>query len=87
MKMKTKILDGIQYTTCILGITLNQMDDLLSIILSIVSIILCFISGGITIALKLKQMMADKKITKEELEDLKNTIEDVKGEIDERQHK
>lgn len=66
------------------------MDDLLSIILSGISIVLCLISGFLTIGLKIKHILSDGKITEEEIKDLKDTVDNVKKEIgdkDERQHK
>lgn len=79
--MKTKILDIIQWSSCIFGVTLNQLDDLLSITLGFISILFSILIGIVNIIIKIKEIKADGKITKEELEDLKSTINKTKEDI------
>lgn len=76
--MKTDLLDSAQYMTCILGVSLANMETILSLTLLVLSIILALIN----IVLKVIKALKDKKIDDNELKDIINDVEKLKEEID-----
>lgn len=71
-------LDVAHYLTLILGITLSEVETVLSIICLLLSIGF----GIFGIVLKYKKYIADGKLDKKEIEDLLKDVNELKDKID-----
>ena len=76
--MTEKITDLLTWGGCILGLTLQDVQALAAIICITISII----SSLINIIIKLKNALKDGKMTADELEDIKNVLDDLKHNIE-----
>lgn len=75
--MKTDLLDSIQYITCILGVSMANMEEILSMALLVLSIVLALIN----IILKLVNALKDGKLDKDEIKEITQDVEDLKDNI------
>lgn len=76
--MTEKITDLLTWGGCILGLTLQDVQALAAIICITISII----SSLINIIIKFKNALKDGKVTADELEDIKNELDDLKHNIE-----
>lgn len=76
--MSEKITDLLTWGGCILGLTLQDVQALAAIICIAISII----SSVINIIIKFKNALKDGKVTGDELEDIKNELDDLKHNIE-----
>lgn len=76
--MTEKITDLLTWCGCILGLTLQDVQALAAIICITISII----SSLINIIIKFKNALKDGKVTGDELEDIKNELDDLKHNIE-----
>lgn len=76
--MTEKITDLLTWGGCILGLTLQDVQALAAIICITISII----SSLINIVIKFKNALKDGKVTVDELEDIKNELDDLKHNIE-----
>lgn len=76
--MTEKITDLLTWGGCILGLTLQDVQALAAIICIAISII----SSIINIIIKFKNALKDGKVTGDELEDIKNELDDLKHNIE-----
>lgn len=76
--MNEKITDLLTWGGCILGLTLQDVQALAAIICITISII----SSLINIIIKFKNALKDGKVTADELEDIKNELDDLKHNIE-----
>ena len=77
MNKLANIFEGFNIGGFILGISLADIYSILGIISFLVSII----SGIVVIVLKIKNASADGKITKEEIEDIEKSIENLEDKL------
>ena len=88
--MKSKIVGGVIGTaisTMGMAISTEQLEQIVSIICSITGVIIVIITSLVVpLIKKIKKAKEDGVVTKEEMEDIKDTIvdgiEDVKGQIE-----
>lgn len=76
--MTEKITDLLTWGGCILGLTLQDVQALAAIICITISIV----SSLINIIIKFKNALKDGKMTADELEDIKNELDDLKHNIE-----
>ena len=76
--MTEKITDLLTWGGCILGLTLQDVQALAAIICIAISII----SSIVNIVIKFKNALKDGKVTVDELEDIKNELDDLKHNIE-----
>lgn len=76
--MSEKITDLLTWGGCILGLTLQDVQALAAIICITISIV----SSLINIIIKFKNALKDGKMTADELEDIKNELDDLKHNIE-----
>lgn len=76
--MTEKITDLLTWGGCILGLTLQDVQALAAIICITISIV----SSLINIIIKFKNALKDGKVTVDELEDIKNELDDLKHNIE-----
>lgn len=76
--MTEKITDLLTWSGCILGLTLQDVQALAAIICIAISII----SSIVNIIIKFKNALKDRKVTVDELEDIKIELDDLKHNIE-----
>lgn len=71
---KSKLFDLISWVGLILGFSLADWEHLLYIIIGLISLATTIISGIISIVIKVKHSLKDGKITDEELNEIKDEV-------------
>ena len=71
---KSKLFDLISWVGLILGFSLADWEHLIYIIIGLISLATTIISGIISIVIKVKHSLKDGKITDEELNEIKDEV-------------
>lgn len=81
-KHTIRLLDAVSWFGLLLGFSLADFEHIIYIIIGLISLLTTVVSGVVSIVIKIKKAAADGKITDEEIEDIKGSINDFKEEVD-----